>query len=141
MTPAKVTIDGSKQLRKRLREVGDKEIDQQLKETHKAAAEIVATAARPMVPVRSGKLKSTVRANASVRSGRVSMGRKTVPYAAPIHFGWATRPNRARGWRGGPIAPNPFLYDALDRRRESVTERYYQGFAKVAAQANGVKGS
>lgn len=132
-----VRVEGLAELRSRLRQAKDKELNNELKAAHRAAAEIVATAARPLVPTRTGKLLASLRTNASLRSGRVAMGRKSVPYAGPIHFGWASRPNRGRGWRGGPIAPNPFLYDALDRRRESVLEKFREGMDAVAAKVGG----
>jgi hypothetical protein len=98
-----------------------------MKAAHKSAADLVAATARPLIPTRTGRLKGTLRTGASQRGGRVAAGKKAVPYAGPIHFGWPNRPNSAKGWRGGPIRPNPFIYDALDRRRAEVVgqfERY-----------------
>ena len=114
---------GYRELRRDLRKLGDEAIAG-LKEVNKEAADIVATAARPMVPVRSGRLKGTLRTTGTTRGGIVRMGRKAVPYAGPIHFGWPSRPNPAKGWRGGPIEPNPFLYDAMDRRVPEVMAAY-----------------
>jgi len=59
-----------------------------------------------------------------MRGGVVRMGRKAVPYAGPVHFGWPNRPNAAKGWRGGPIRPNPFLYEAMDKRVGEVMAIY-----------------
>jgi hypothetical protein len=44
----------------------------------------------------------------------VKAGGRLVPYAGPIHFGWP-RHN---------IAPNPFIYDALDDRKAEVIDKY-----------------
>jgi len=104
-----------------------------LKAAHKSAANLVAATARPLVPTRTGRLAGTLRTGATNRGGRVAAGRKAVPYAGPIHFGWPNRPDRAKGWRGGPIRPNPFIYDALDRRRGDVErqfERYLEDTRK-----------
>lgn len=119
----RVQIVGYKELRRSLRQLGDEAIDG-LKEVNKQAADIVATAARPAVPVRTGALLGTLRTTGTARGGVIRMGRKAVPYAGPIHFGWPSRPNRAKGWRGGPIEPNPFLYDAMDRRIPEVIAAY-----------------
>jgi len=88
--------------------------------TNKAvAAEVVVPAAKQEAPERSGDLAASIRASGRQLAGRVVAGKKAVPYAGPIHFGWANRP------RGeGPIRPDPFLYRALDRRRDEVINRY-----------------
>ena len=44
-------------------------------------------------------------------------GRKAVPYAGPIHFGWPAR----------NIEPQPFLYDALDDKADEVAHLYGLG--------------
>jgi len=96
----------------------------QIRDAHKNAAEPVLEEALRLVPRRSGKLAGSLRAAGTLSGGRVSAGLARVPYAGPIHFGWPTRPNRSKGWRGGPIRPNPFLYDALDARRQQVLDVY-----------------
>lgn len=118
-----VQIVGYRELRRDLRKLGDEAIAG-LKQVNQEAADIVATAARPEVPVRSGRLLGTLRTTGTTRGGIIRMGRKAVPYAGPIHFGWPSRPNPAKRWRGGPIEPNPFLYDAMDRRVPEVMAAY-----------------
>lgn len=114
---------GYRQLKKELRQLGDEAVAS-LKQTNKEAADLVADTARPDIPVRSGRLKGTLRTTGTMRGGVVRLGRKAVPYAGPIHFGWPNRPNQAKGWRGGPIAPNPFLYEAMDERVQDVMDLY-----------------
>lgn len=114
---------GYRQLKKELRQLGDEAVAS-LKQTNKEAADLVADTARPDIPVRSGRLKGTLRTTGTMRGGVVRMGRKAIPYAGPVHFGWPNRPNPAKGWRGGPIAPNPFLYEAMDRRVGEVMAIY-----------------
>ena len=114
---------GYRELRRDLRKLGDDAIAG-LKQINKEAADIVATAANPLVPVRTGRMKGTLRTSGTTRGGVVRMGRKAVPYAGPVHFGWPSRPDRAKGWRGGPIEPNPFLYDAMDKRVPEVMAAY-----------------
>lgn len=114
---------GYRELRRDIRKLGD-EATAGLKQINKEAADIVATAANPLVPVRTGRMKGTLRTSGTTRGGVVRMGRKAVPYAGPVHFGWPSRPDRAKGWRGGPIEPNPFLYDAMDKRVPEVMAAY-----------------
>ena len=96
----------------------------ELKDAHKQAAAVVVRDAVLLVPKRSGALAKTIRAAGLQSSAEVRAGRASVPYAGPIHFGWPNRPNKAKKWRGGPIRPNPFLYKAVDRRRNDVLKVY-----------------
>jgi hypothetical protein len=118
-----IEVFGYRELAKDLVDAGDYAVDR-LKAANKAAADIVAGAARPAIPVRSGRLIGTLRTSGTKTGGFVRMGTRAIPYAGPIHFGWPSRPNRAKGWRGGPIKPNPFLYDAMDRRIDEVLSAY-----------------
>jgi len=106
-----------------------------LKELHLDLAEMVAERAASLAPVRTGRLKETIRASGTKTAGRVRAGFKRVPWTGPVHFGWATRPDAAKGWRGGPIHPNPFLYDALDQRRNQVFNAYFEGVKKIQRKA------
>ena len=122
-----------RELRKNLSMLDDDFED--LKELHLDLAEMVAERAASLAPVRTGRLRQTIRASGTKTGGRVRAGFKRVPYAGPVHFGWATRPDAAKGWRGGPIHPNPFLYDALDERHNQVFETYFQGIKKIQRKA------
>ncbi len=114
-----------------------KELRGGLKDANKAAAELVRDEARRIVPQRTGALKRSITAQASASSGRVKAGSaKRVPYGAPVHFGWPTRPNKGRRWRGGPIAPNPFLYEAQDARVDQVRAAFDSAVSRWVAQLN-----
>lgn len=115
-----VRIEGHREVRRRIRQITD-DLDQkaakgELKRINQEAAELVAMRAEMLVPVRSGRLRDTIRAAGTQKSGRVRAGFKRVPYAGPIHFGWASR----------GIVPQPFLYQALDQRRLEVFLHYDQ---------------
>ena len=128
-----VEAEGMRELRKKLRRM-DNGMDN-LKGLHLDLAEIVANRAEALAPVRTGRLKQSIRAAGTQTAGRVRAGYKRVPWTGPGHFGWATRPDAAKGWRGGPIHPNPFLYDALDERHNQVFETYFQGIKKIQRKA------
>lgn len=70
----------------------------QLKDAHRAAASIAAGAAATAAPKRTGRLAGTVRVGATQRAGIVRAGRKSVPYANPIHWGWPARGIKANPW-------------------------------------------
>jgi hypothetical protein len=122
-----VSVEGARELRKALKTVGD-EAKAGLKDVNVEVAEIVARAAVTRVPSRSGALRETVRAAGAQTRASVKAGFKKVPYAGVIHFGWPAR----------KIAPQPFLYDALDARRDEVVDTYANGMADLLRK-NGLR--
>lgn len=68
---------------------------------NREAADIAARASAALAPVRTGKLKRTIRASGSRTAAVIRAGNATVPYAPPIHWGWP----------GRNIIPQPFLSD------------------------------
>lgn len=126
-----IRVDGLKELQAKLRAV-DRALPRQLRAANKEAAQVVADRAKVLVPVRSGRLKGSIGVRAGQRDAEVKAGSAArVPYAGPIHFGWPGRPNRDRGWRGGPIRPQPFLYQARDQRIGAVIAVYEQRIDKL----------
>ena len=123
-------IVGDRQFQRQLKRL-DTLVDD-LKEFHTDLGELVMREALTRVPVRSGDLRDTVRSSGTKTRATVRAGYKAVPYAGPLHFGWPTRPAPALGWRGGPIRPNPFLYDALDDRRDEVIKAYDDKIEELA---------
>ena len=108
-----VSFDGLNKLRRAINKLDDA-AKQDFKLAGYNAAQIVVDEAKRLVPVRSGALAKTIRAAKVVSGGKVYAGKAKVPYAGPIHFGWANR----------NIRPNPFLYDAADRRVNEVMDAY-----------------
>lgn len=107
-----VRVDGLDRLRTTLRRAGHDV--SQFKEANRAAANVVAGAARPVAPKRTGRLAATVRTGATQKAGVVRAGRAKVPYAGPIHWGWP-----ARG-----IEAQPFLSDTARRTEPEWGEVY-----------------
>ena len=123
--PAQIEIEGIKKLSRQLKQL-DGDLLKELKSINKEAAEKVADEARSLVPVRSGTLKSSIRASGLQSTGVVRSGNKSVPYANVIHF----------GWRRHNIEPNPFLYDALDERRQEVLATYEKQLNQLIDKVN-----
>jgi hypothetical protein len=114
-----IEVEGAREVRAGLRRLGDRAGD--LKDVHRESAEIVATAARPLIPVMTGGLLGSLRISATKSGAGVLAGGRRVPYGAVIHFGWP-----ARG-----IEPQPYLYDALDERRDEVADRYADAIGRL----------
>lgn len=91
------SVEGARELRRSLRKAGDDLSD--LKDAHRKAAEIAAEASASLAPARSGRLRGTIRAAGTKTAGIIRSGKKAVPYAGPIHWGWKKR----------NIKANPFM--------------------------------
>lgn len=89
-----VEIDGAQQLRKTLRAAGDDLGD--LKAANQQAADIAAHAARSRAPRLTGQLAGDIRASGTKTAGTIRAGRKRIPYAGPLHWGWPARGIEAR---------------------------------------------
>lgn len=92
---------------------------------NREVADKVVGEARGRAPVRSGRLRRSIKpkatqTRAAVRAGGGS-GKNLVLYAGPIHFGWFLR----------NIDPQPFLYDALDARKDEIVRRYERRVAQL----------
>ena len=109
----KAQIDGLRETQKALKALGES-TKKELKSTHLEAAQIVVNGALRIAPVRTGALAASMRAAATMTSGKVRIGNAAVPYAGAIHFGWPAR----------RIKPQPFIYDSLDGRRNAVAQLY-----------------
>ena len=84
-----------REIRRAMKDLSDSS-KSDMKVTHRAVAEIVARQAKYEVPVRTGRLRSTIRTRSTLTQGRVVAGMARVPYAGPIHFGWPTRPDPSK---------------------------------------------
>lgn len=102
---------------------------QELKEVNRRAADIAkpeAVARTP--PGKTGRLAGSIRAGATQKAGIIRAGRKTVPYAGPINYGWPAR----------NIRPRTFVNDAV-ASTESQWAKEYETFVKKTM--NQIKGA
>lgn len=120
-----IEVDGLNRLVRQLRDLDPGLLDE-LKAVNARLAQDVERTARGLAPIDSGTLASSLRSSGTARSGIVRGGRRSVPYFGPIHFGWRKR----------NIRPNPFLYDALDRRRDDVYRQYLDAVQDVTGRVN-----
>lgn len=117
-----VEIQGLKELSRTLKKMENgKELAAELKGASRKVSEIVVSAAQGEVPVRSGRLRDSIKPNASPTGAGVKAGSTGVPYAGPIHFGWNKR----------GIAANPFIYRGVDKTMDEIVRVYEEETAKL----------
>ena len=92
------------------------------------SALILIKAALPLVPVKTEKLKGNIKAGRVLHGAKVFVPGQVVPYANPIHWGWAVVSYNHKGslkpgtYRG--IKPQPFFNEALGYTREEIVDNY-----------------
>jgi hypothetical protein len=124
---AGIKVENLKQVLKALREIGVPTAE--VGKASQEAADIVANMSRSLVPVRSGKLRSTIKSKRQARKVLVSAGtNKSVPYANPIHWGWFYDRNN---FVKKNILPNPFFAKALGLTRNEVYKTYFLNMNKL----------
>ena len=92
---------------------------QELKDLNRAAA--------GAAPRRSGRLAADIRTAGTQRAGIVRVGRASLPYAGPIHWGWPAR----------RIAAQPFAADAARKTEPVWTEIYLAGITRIIEKIEG----
>jgi HK97 gp10 family phage protein len=120
-----IKVVNLKQITKALQAVGVP--NDAIKAAGKESAEAVMQEATRLVPVRSGKLRDSIRLASNAR-GRVTIqagnnrsSASGVPYANPIHWGWFKR----------NIKPQPFFAKALGLTRDAVYKNYMSQMSKL----------
>lgn len=121
---ADMSIRGLPELRSGLKAISD-QAPKELRKANLDAAKAVVARALPNVPVRTGKLRQSVKALATERAARMKAGGTVaVPYAPAVHWGTGSR----EGQRGPHnIKPNPFLWNA----RETLAKEMKADYEKV----------
>lgn len=108
-----IRIEGERELIKALRGV-DRALPKEIAVIHREIAEPIAELAAARAPHLSGRLAGSIRAQGSQRAARIAAGRSSIPYAGPIHFGWA-----AHGIEG-----QPFIFEALEQGGAQAVDDY-----------------
>ncbi|MFN9108681.1 MAG: HK97 gp10 family phage protein [Bacteroidota bacterium] len=125
--PNGIKVQGLKQVNRALQAIGAPK--DEIKAAGKEAGNIVANEARGLAPVRSGRLRDSIRAkgnpngSVTVEAGNNRSGRTGVPYANPIHWGWFYD---KKNFIKKNIMPNPFFNKALGYTRDEVLNTYFR---------------
>ena len=116
-----IQVEGARELSLRLAKASPDATE--LKAGYREVGEVVVKQAQVEVPVKSGRLQRSIKSMPTTSAAVVQAGTAgRVPYAGPIHFGWAKR----------HIKPQPFLYTAMDKRETEVLEAYSAQVHKMA---------
>ena len=124
---AAIQVEGLDELRRDLRRIKDSELDAEMKAIHVELAREINRRALPNVPVKTGRLKASVRAAGTVRDAVGRVGSTSVPYAPPIHWGWP-----AHG-----IKSTPFLTDAAAEIERDIVDRYDRQVSEMLGRVVG----
>lgn len=123
--PAKVTVEGARNLRATLRRAGIDLSD--MKDANAEVANYVASASKSAAPTVSGRLAASVRGNRAAASAVVRAGGAAVPYAGPIHWGWPAR----------NIAANEFIAATAANTEPTWTQTYFAALQRIVATIKG----
>lgn len=99
-----------------------------IKEAGYQASLVMLERALPLIPVKTGRMKSNAKPRRLLKGGGTIISGTQVPYANPIHWGWLVVSYRHKGtlkpgtYRG--IAPQPFFSDALGYSKEEILKTY-----------------
>ena len=127
----RVEVEGITSLARTFRKVGNEEARAFLLGANKEAASAVEHTARGLVPTRTGRLADTLRSAGNAKGGVVLAGKAKVKYAGPIHFGWFKR----------GIRPQPFMFQALDRRAGDIEDIYHRRLDELLGMVQGADGA
>ena len=116
---AAIEVTGIRELNKALKGVGDDFED--LKDANALLGQLVAGRATALVPVRSGKLQSSIKTNRAKNKVTISAGRASVPYAGVIEYGWGKRGIKAR----------PYLNKAVNEKKGEIKEKYEENIKNI----------
>lgn len=100
-----VRIDGLRQTIRTLEKFGVATTD--LRAAMRKVGGLVADTGKQLAPTQTGRLAATIRPGAAKNKAVIRAGLASTPYAGVIHFGWP----------GHNIEPQPFLFEAVARRR------------------------
>lgn len=100
----------------------------ELKDVNRQAADIALPAVRSLAPRgKTGRLASSVRAGATQKAGVIRAGRKSVPYAGVINYGWPAR----------RIKPRLFVNNGVASTEGAWQRLYKQFIDRTMSQVKG----
>lgn len=138
-----IAVEGAKELARDFRAAGI--AAKELSGAYRAIARELVPPAQRGAPKRTGRLAASTRGAGTKTAAILRAGSAKVPYAGPIHFGNPTaktyparRPGASRSSGTlGVIAPNPWLYEVLDERRDEVLASFEEHVG-AALRRNGL---
>lgn len=123
-----IQVKGARELRTSLRKAGADM--KEMTATHREVAGIIVDDAGTLVPRRSGRLASSMRAGGTQRAAIVRAGSNSsrgVRYANPIHWGWTKRNIKAQ----------PFVWRAAHETQPKWIAVYMARINAILAKVKG----
>jgi len=133
MAIAKITVTGLKEFQAHLRAM-DAGLPKMIRIVLNDATGIVMDYARPRMPSRTGRSRSSLKARSSQREARVAIGGGRAAWVPWLDFGGeGRRPGRppARPF----IREGRYLYKALEVKRAEVTDSMSEGLTRLARES------
>jgi len=141
--PIEIQIKGLDELKKKMKDLSDVAVRQQMERTMYRSTEMIKYRARDLVPVDSGALRKSIRDIVQVGAKEIKgIVGPTEPYGAPVEFGarphfppvgalkkWAEK----RGINPYALAvaisrrgtrPHPFLIPAFEQLKNNIIEEF-----------------
>ena len=126
MADKALMIVGQKRFVQTMRKAGADMND--LKEVNREAAQIALPAVRNLAPRgKTGRLAGSLRVGATKRAGVIRAGRKAVPYAGPVNYGWP----------GHHIKPRLYVNNGVARSENAWMKPYEAFVEKTMKQVKG----
>lgn len=132
MDSGKINVKGIPELQKALRQI-DKDLPKELAAGLAEAADIVATAARPKVPVKTGAAAASIKVKKSQRSASLAVGGTKAPYFPWLDFGGKV--GRNKSVRRYFLKGGRFVYPALKDKDKQVRAKVDEVLERMALKA------
>lgn len=123
-TVTRVRVEGLKETIRALEQAGAATAD--MKDLMHEIGLIVTRSAATRVPVKSGRLRRSLRAGRGKTKAVARAGSARLPYAPIIHYGWPARSIPAR----------PFLADAVARNQRQIIDALISGLGDIIDDMN-----
>jgi hypothetical protein len=129
---AMIHVKGLKEFQAALKKV-DKGLGPELRKGLNEAAEIVASAARPLVPRRTGRAVGSIKVGSTQRAAQIKVGGTAAPYFGWLDFGG--RVGRRNSARRPFISKGRYIYPALAAKRNEVAAKVDEVLGRLATGA------
>lgn len=133
MAQSEIRVEGLRELGSSLRKAGNG-LQNDLKAAHKASADIVVREAKSRAPVKTGRLRDSLKSLASVRNARISGGKKTVPYYGWIDFGGTIAP-KGTAIKRTYLKEGRIMYPAISAKRDEIVNKYERQVREILRKA------
>jgi len=121
-----IKVEGLQQTVKALQALGvDKS---EISNANYEAAQTLIRSATPLVPVRSGRLRASLKPSRTQSYAAARAGNSQVQYANPIHWGWFRDKNTGVNRN---VKPQPFFSKALGYTYQQIIDDYNRNMQQL----------